>query len=206
MENGTKRYLETVEWLGKLYNYANEQLFNSELKRPVITVQTCERNKYLGWFTTQKVWRENADDDGEYEINMSAQFLSRSVYEIASTMIHEMCHHYAQVNNLQDTSRSNTYHNKLFKKIAEEHGLHVECVQTIGWSHTSLTDDTKELIDVFLEHFPAKLIYRQAPIKGGRVKTSSTRKYMCGCCGNSVRATKAVNIMCADCNEFMYEE
>ena len=206
MTNGTKRYLETVEWLGKLYDYVNDQLFNGELTRPVITVQTDDKNRAYGWFTTRKVWKENESDEGEYEINLSAQYLNRPVQEIASTLIHEICHHYAQVNNLQDTSRSGTYHNKLFKKIAETHGLHVENVQTIGWSKTSLTDETKELLDLFLHYHPANVIYRTAPVKGGRVKTSSTRKYICPCCGMSVRATKTVNIMCADCNEYMREE
>ncbi len=31
-------------------------------------------------------------------------------------------------------------------------------------------------------------------------KPTSTRKYACPCCGMSVRATKAVNIACMDCN------
>lgn len=34
-------------------------------------------------------------------------------------------------------------------------------------------------------------------------KRSSTRKYVCPCCGNSVRATKAVNLICGDCMEKM---
>ena len=34
-------------------------------------------------------------------------------------------------------------------------------------------------------------------------RPSSTRKYICPCCGNSVRVTKAVNIACLDCNERM---
>ena len=34
-------------------------------------------------------------------------------------------------------------------------------------------------------------------------RTSSTRKYICPCCGNSVRATKTVNIACLDCAEQM---
>ena len=34
-------------------------------------------------------------------------------------------------------------------------------------------------------------------------RKSSSRKYMCPCCGMSVRATKAVNIACMDCNEQM---
>ena len=31
-------------------------------------------------------------------------------------------------------------------------------------------------------------------------RPSSTRKYLCPVCGNSVRATKDVNILCMDCN------
>lgn len=34
-------------------------------------------------------------------------------------------------------------------------------------------------------------------------RTSSSRKYVCPCCGNSVRATKCVHIACMDCREEM---
>ena len=37
-------------------------------------------------------------------------------------------------------------------------------------------------------------------IVGGN-KKSSTRKYICPCCGMSVRATRFVNVACLDCNE-----
>ena len=36
-------------------------------------------------------------------------------------------------------------------------------------------------------------------------RTSSTRKYRCPCCGNSVRATKTVRIACMDCGVQMIE-
>lgn len=36
-------------------------------------------------------------------------------------------------------------------------------------------------------------------IPTGTHKPSSTRKLICPCCGQSVRATKAVNIICGDC-------
>ena len=206
MVNGTQRYLETISWLGRLYDYFNSKLFKNELERPVITVQTDERNRAYGWFTCGKVWKESEKDDGQYEINMSAQFLNRPVNEIAGTLIHEMCHHYAKEYNLQDCSRGGSYHNKLFKKIAEEHGLQVENVPKIGWSKTSLTEETERIVAEFLRFNDEKLIYRVPVQKGARVKSSSTRKYACPCCGNSVRATKSVNIMCADCNEFMTEE
>lgn len=206
MTNGTEKYIGTVAYLGKLYDYCNAKLFGGELTKPVITVQRDERNKTNGWWSVKKVWRENENDEGEHELNMTAQQLNRPIKEIAATMIHEMCHQYASVNNLQDCSRSGTYHNKLFKKIAETHGLTVECVKTIGWSHTELTPKTAALIDEFVNDNPDSIIYRTPVFKGQTVKTSSTRKYVCPICKTSIRATKEVRIMCVDCDELMVED
>lgn len=179
MKNGTEKYIETVNYLAKLYDYCNTKLFGGELVRPVITVQRDERNKTNGWWSVKKVWKENDKDEGEHELNMTAQQLNRPINQIAATMIHEMCHQYASVHNMQDTSRAGKYHNKLFKKIAETHGLTVERVQTIGWSHTELTDETAALIDEFVKDNSDSVIYRLPVMKGQCVKTSSTRKYVC---------------------------
>lgn len=207
MKKATEKYIKTVSYMSTLFDYCNTNLFNGELDKPVITVQQDTRNRAYGWFTVKKVWHELGENaESAYELNMTAQELNRPIAEIASTLIHEMCHLYAKSNNIQDTSRSGTYHNKMFKKIAESHGLTVECVKTIGWSKTALNDTTKELIDSFVAEFPAELIYRSPVEKGQAVKTSSTRKYVCPICGNSVRATKYVNILCMDCNKPMQEE
>lgn len=206
MENGTERYIETVAYLGKLYDFINENLFGVELVKPVITVQVDSRNKAYGWWSVNKVWHENKDDEGVHELNMCAQYLNRPIEEIASTMIHEMCHQFASVHGLQDCSRSGVYHNKLFKQIAENHGLNVVKVDKIGWSQTSLTTETAELIKQFANANDTSVIYRSPLSTGTVVKSSSTRKYVCPCCHTSVRATKQVNIMCADCDEYMVEE
>lgn len=206
MENGTERYIGTVAYLGKLYDFINKHLFGGELVRPVITVQVDSRNKAYGWWSVNKVWHENKDDEGVHELNMCAQYLNRPIEEIASTMIHEMCHQFATLHNLQDTSRSCIYHNKLFKAIAESHGLNVVKVDKIGWSQTSLTSETAEIIRKFAAHNEENVIYRSPLSINTTVKSSSTRKYVCPCCHTSVRATKQVNIMCADCDEYMVEE
>ncbi|MDE6398796.1 MAG: SprT-like domain-containing protein [Clostridiales bacterium] len=208
MKNGTEKYIDTVKYLGKLYDYCNEKLFDGELVKPVLTVQRDERNKTNGWWSVGKVWNENGKsvNEGEHELNMTAQSLNRPIGQIAAMLIHEMCHQYASVNNMQDCSRGNTYHNKLFKKIAEKHGLIVECVPTIGWSKTDLTKDTETLIAAFVKDNPESIIYRTPVFKGQTVKTSSTRKYVCPCCNQSVRATKQVNIKCMDCDCPMVEE
>lgn len=206
MKNGTDKYIATVAYLGKLYDYLNAELFGGELTKPVITIQRDERNKTNGWWSVAKVWRENADDDGEHELNMTAQQLHRPIGEIAATMIHEMCHQYAGVHEMQDTSRGGNYHNKLFKKIAETHGLTVASAPQIGWSVTALTDDTAARIAEFTAANPCDIIYRLPVMKGQTVKTSSTRKYICPVCGMSVRATKQVNIKCVDCDELMQSD
>ena len=108
--------------------------------------------------------------------------------------------------NMQDCSRSGTYHNKLFKRLAEMHGLNVECMPTIGWSHTTLTKDTAKLIEAFVKDNPETPIYRSPVFKGQTVKSTSTRKYECPCCHNSVRATKQLNIVCGDCNQVMLDD
>ena len=230
MKNGTEKYIATVAYLGKLYDFVNAKLFGGELVKPVITIQTDERNKTNGWWSVKKVWKwidkepancaecdtpndcENYTEcykpveREEHELNMTAQQLHRPINEIAATLIHEMCHQYASVHDMKDTSRSGNYHNKLYKKIAETHGLTVECVPQIGWSHTTLTNETAAMIADYVKDNPATVIYRLPVMKGQTVKTTSTRKYKCPCCGQSVRATKAVNIICADCNEPMSEE
>ena len=116
-------------------------------------------------------------------------------------------------NGIQDCSRGNTYHNRRFKAAAEAHGLIVEHSDKYGWSHTSPSD---ELLDFILENGLTDILISRNEFAGFHItgtgthsgaegttpppRTSSTRKYICPCCGNSVRATKEVHIACLDCN------
>ena len=206
MENGTKKYIDSIRYISKLYDFLNEKLFENALKKPVITIQQDSKNKAYGWFSVKKVWKESENDEGYNEINITAQFLNRPIKQIAGILLHELCHQWAQANNLQDCSRSGTYHNKIFKRIAESHGLKVECVKTLGYAHTKLNETSETLIDQYISENSPTIIYRLPVFKGQNVKSVSTRKYVCQSCGNSVRATKRVNIICADCNCHMVEE
>jgi hypothetical protein len=189
-----------------MYDFFNEKLFGDELIKPVITISPDEKNKAFGWITRDKLWKENENDEGMYEINLSAQFLNRPISEIASTLIHEMCHQFAKVNNFKDTARSGSFHNKLFRQIAEDHGLNVELNGGRGWAATTLKESTKRLVESFIEQNPKTPVYRVMPMKPKRVRNVSVRKYICPDCEVSVRATKAVNVVCGDCNKQMQEE
>lgn len=103
--------------------------------------------------------------------------------------------------------------NKRFKTAAEAHGLNVEHSDKYGWAHTSPND---ALLDFILENGLTDILISRNEFAGFRImgtgthsgtgttpppaRTSSTRKYICPCCGNSVRATKTVNIACLDCS------
>ena len=204
MKNGSDKYIEAVKYLGGLYDFLNRQFFGDELEKPVIAICPDGRNKALGWFVCGEVWREDGEEKGATEINVSAQFLNRPFAEVAETLLHEMVHQYAYGNQMQDCSRGGSYHNKLFAKLAQAHGLADEKADKTGWSETRLTDKSRGIIDEFAtEH---KFIYRLPERKGARVRSSSTRKYLCPICGMSVRATKRVRILCADCNVLMVED
>ena len=206
MAIGAKEYIETVTYLSKMYDFFNEKLFGSQLIKPVITISPDEKNKAYGWITRDKLWKESENDEGMYEINISAQFLNRPISETASTLIHEMCHQWAKANSFQDTTRSGSFHNKLFRKIAEDHGLITEFSRGRGWSATTLKESTERLLQDFIRDNPNKLVYRVMPIKPHRVRNVSVRKYICPDCEASVRATEAVNVMCGDCMKQMQEE
>ena len=205
MAIGEKQYIETLTYFSKLYDFFNEKLFENELIKPMITISPDEKNKAYGWITRDRLWKGIETDEGAHEINLSAQFLNRSIFEIAATLLHEMCHQWAKVNGFQDTARSGSFHNKLFKKIAEDHGLDVEYVHGRGWTATRLSEAMISLLQEFIVENPQTLVYRKMPFKVKRIRDVSIRKYVCPDCETCIRATKAVNVICGDCMKRMQE-
>ena len=205
-------YNRVAGYLNKIFDLLNETYFESTLSRPTITIQSTP--KAYGHFSLREdTWVSKLG--GTHEINIGAGTLSRDIECVVATLLHEMVHYYNYVNGIQDCSRGNTYHNKRFKAAAEQRGLCVEHSDKYGWSHTSPSDELlqfcldNDLTDILLNRneYSGFQIPGTGTHSGGTPATtprkSSSRKYMCPCCGMSVRATKAVNIACMDCNEQM---
>lgn len=205
-------YQRVSNYLVKIFKAINEEYFNNELEIPTITIQSTVGA--YGHVSVQKVWHNN--DTATHELNLSADYLNRPIENTVATLIHEASHLYALQNDIKDTSNRGVYHNKNFKKIAEEMGhLHIEKHDKYGWTITEPTEDTLDFIisygfeDIQLvrgSQFSFTGIGGSKAGNGGTVppktrKPSSTRKYICPCCGNSFRATKELNVMCMDCNE-----
>ena len=87
-----------------------------------------------------------------------------------------------------------------------------------GWS---ITQPTEQLMDFAINNGLTDILINRneslagfgitgtgthsGAASGTAVRPSSSRKYICPCCGNSVRATKAVRLACLDCAKQMLE-
>ena len=207
----------TAGQLEKMFRALNAHFFAGELEEPMITLKNTPGA--YGHITCGKVWR--AGESQRYEINIGTATLYRPIEEITATLLHEMCHLYNLMHDIQDCSRGGSYHNKKFKVCAEEHGLLIEHQEKYGWTITSPSLALLEFVEMqgwqdiemnegFAFRIPGgeKTGSKEKPGEGTKPprKPSSTRKYICPKCGNSCRATKAINIMCMDCHEQMQVE
>lgn len=210
-----------VGQLEKMYNILNLDKFNGELPTPIITVQS--KPGTWGHCTVQRVW-ENKEQE-QYEMNIAAEVVNGPIEEIIDTLLHEMVHLYCWEHKIQETSRGGKYHNGKFKELAEKVGCICVKAGQYGWNTQGTGNDT--FIEYALEKGWSEIkISRRGVWLGlgtvsggssgssaggtagaapGGKKPSSTRKLQCPKCRNSVRATKAVNIICGDCMETMVE-
>lgn len=211
----TTKMSRAVGMLEKVYFHLNEDFFESALPIPIITVQS--KPGTYGHCTVAKVWQRPGGDT--YELNIAAEVLNYPIEETLDTMIHEMVHLYCRENGIKETSRGGKYHNGKFKAEAEKRGLVCYQCGQYGWN-TKAGDNLVEY--ALSKDWNEIRIGRNTgyqPIRiggmgtsqigvigvGGGKRPSSTRKLQCPCCGNSVRATKTVRILCMDCMQQMIE-
>ena len=209
-------YQRVSQYLVKVFKAINEEYFNNELEVPTITIQSTVGA--YGHVSVQKVWHNN--ETATHELNLSADYLNRPIENVVATLIHEACHLYAIANDIKDTSNNGVYHNKKFKKLAEDRGLAISRHEKYGWT---ITDPTEETLDFCINNgFEDIQIVRQSSFSfggfsGGKAgngtpiapkpkKPSSTRKYICPSCSMSVRATRTVRIKCIECDTEMIVE
>ena len=205
-------YNRAAGYMNKIFDLLNEEFFESTLSRPTITIQSTP--KAYGHFSLREdTWISKLG--ATHEINIGAGTLARPIEEVAATLLHEMVHYFNYEQGVQDCSRGNTYHNRRFKEAAESRGLIVDHSDKYGWSHTSPSD---ALLEFVLRHELTDILINRNEFTGFQMpgtgthsgagvtvppRPSSTRKYICPCCGMSVRATKVVNIACMDCAQPM---
>lgn len=199
----------TIKELRRMFVFFNNYFYDGLLEEPVILIQTNGKHKNtLGWCTSEKIWTDKEKKTRYYEITICSEYLTREIEKIVGTLLHEMVHLHNLQYEIKDTSRSGSYHNKKFKKIAEEKGLIISYSKKIGWSLTELHPSTRLLIEDLKPQKNLFKISRHSHFfdEDGKddpdenKSKSSTRKYICPKCGNIIRATKDVKVICGDCN------
>ena len=132
-------YEKAVRYLERIYNLVNQEYFDGELEEITLTIQESVRS--FGHVSADNTWF--TDKKSMKELNISANYLKRSISEIVTTLVHECSHIWNMQHGIKDTSNGYVYHNKRFKKTAEEIGkIIVERHSTYGWSVSSPSQET----------------------------------------------------------------
>ena len=201
------------------FDWLNDRFYEGKLERPVIVIAEGAKARAMGWFTLGKVWHSKDGNEHAYELNVASDYLDRGFEEVVNTLAHEMVHCYNVMEGIKDCARSGSRHNKNFKTSAEAHGMvwiapTDEASQAdykkVGYARVKFSEDVKdEVMEALKPIQDALTLYRDKKEKNDRRKAGGQKqnviKYICPCCGNSVRATKEVKIMCVDCEEVMVE-
>ena len=133
---------QLTDKLTEAFEFFNQEL-EAGLDTPVFTlIPNRGRQSYYGWFW-QGRWKDGKKSLPE--INITADTLKRSVEDICETIIHEMAHYKNNVAGVVDCN-ANQYHNKHFKKRAEEYGLTVEKMRNKGYAKTALGEKAAGLV------------------------------------------------------------
>jgi len=203
------------------FDWLNHRFYNGELHRPVIVMAEGQKERAMGWFTYYKPWHLKDTEVTACELMVATDYLDRGFEHVVNTLAHEMVHCYNYEHDIKDCARGGSRHNKKFKETAENHGMvwvapkeddeaSMADYRRVGYARVVLREDVKEEVyEALVSLRDALIIYRDKRkaedrnVKGQNAGKSNVIKYMCPCCGNSVRATKEVRLICADCMEPM---
>jgi hypothetical protein len=176
---------------------------HSDVPEAVLVVASGSEGKRLnlGHFAPHR-WQVNGAD--RHEVLVGGEGLQRGPTEVLGTLLHEAAHGLAQTRKVQDTSRGGRYHNRRYATLARELGLDVESVKPIGWSATTVPQQTAATYAVQLAELQAALVLwrRQEHRIGTGTRSRNLLAATCDC-GRRIRAAKATlaeaPIVCGVC-------
>ena len=191
---------ETVAALENIFDALNAIYFEDKLPKPVITVQTTP--KAYGHCSTKKIWKSAGEDDesqGMYEINLGAEYINRPKDQTCATLLHEMVHLYCLENGIADTCQKGRYHNKTFKAECELRDLTVDYDRANGNAHTAPTDAFRAKLAEAGVDLTVRFA-RVLPKAKAKAERERPHRYVCPICGQEVRTTAELSLICGKCN------
>ncbi len=186
---------ETIAALEDIFDKLNAIYFEGKLPKPVITVQTTP--KAYGHCSTKKIWKAG-EAEGMYEINLGAEYINREKEQTCATLLHEMVHLYCNENEISETCQKGRYHNKTFKAECEARNLEVEYDRANGYSHTIATEAFKAKLTEAGVDLTVRFA-RIMPKAKAKAERAKAHAYVCPICGQAVRTTGDLSLICGVC-------
>lgn len=172
------------------------ELIRQETGAPRATILvTRKTGNTMGHFTHSKIWK--AGDDSFHEIMVSANYFTRGARAVLGTLLHEVAHSL----DLQADRKGVTgdgYHNKIFKKTAEELGLKITQAKGIGFSVTEVSDECAERWSHALRLIEEALQLTADSEEAGKTKGRNKNLLVAVCgCGEKIRLSQKTLDKCA---------
>ena len=202
---------DTYDQLDEAYQYFNDALFARKLPPCVLVLQ--RKRKAYGYFWGD-TWsdREGRCVTDEIALNPD-MFEARSVEEILSTLVHEMCH--LQQHHFGKSSKEG-YHNREWADMMEKVGLIPTDTGQRGGKRTgrkvSHVIEAGGRFDVACAKFLADgftipwQALTPAEEERAKKKVASKTKYTCASCGANAWAKPETRLVCGLCMEVMLPE
>ncbi|WP_024799306.1 hypothetical protein [Nocardia sp. BMG51109] len=147
---------------------------------------------------------------GEFELHelfIGGEGLQRGAVDVLGTLLHEAAHGVATTRDIKDTSRQGRWHNERYRALGEELGLTLAHDPKIGWSTTTVPDQTRERYRAELDELAFALVAyrrREPDRRGGRKSNNNGVTAECAC-PRKIRVSQSVYdagpIYCGNCGE-----
>lgn len=180
--------------LTRLYDRLNKKYWDKELPEVMLLISDQKGVKKYGDIEENPHWTNDDEEQGKYIIHIYTDVLKQGDEEIIGTILHEQCHLFAMINNIEDCK--NQYHNKKFKEIAEEHHLIVNQIGRYGFEETELDEEAKN----FAKNLKIKK-FNYLP--SNKVQKGPRKiKMICPKCQiTNAYVSRIQNLICGECNE-----
>jgi hypothetical protein len=158
----------------------------------------------LGHFAAGR-WQVS-DEQRVAELFIGGEGLQRGGAGVLGTQLHEAAHGLANTRGVKDTSRQGRYHNKRFRALAEELGLEVDHHPRLGWSLTTLAEQTASVyLEAIVQLDRTLTIHREREQPRAGVR-SGGRQLTCICsCRRRIRIAPGVlaggAVLCGVCGQ-----
>ena len=203
---------DTYDQLDKAYRYFNKTLFEGKLP-PCVLVMHRKRKSY-GYFWGD-TWcdRQGKSITDEIALNPEA-FEGRTVEEILSTLVHEMCH--LQQHHFGKPSKEG-YHNREWVGMMEAVGLIPSDTGQFGSKRTGRNVShviepngrfEKACVKLLKDGFtiPWQALTREEEGERAKKKVASKTKYTCATCETNAWAKPETKLVCGACMGHMQSE